>query len=81
MEKAYMCPSCGNQLLKVTIVENGKDVDKYYCDICDTSYDESKLISKKKVHLIKKTAAPKKVKRKKRARKSSKATKSQQKKV
>lgn len=64
MEKAYSCPACGNQLLKVTIVEDGKDVEKYYCDICDTSYDESKLKPVRDVKLIKKTSIYKKNKKK-----------------
>lgn len=64
MEKAYTCPTCGNQLLKVTIVEDGKDVEKYYCDICDTSYDESKLKPVKDVKLIKKTSVSEKSKKK-----------------
>lgn len=60
-----MCPACSNQLLKVTIIEDGKDVEKYYCDICDTSYDEPELEpNNKNVKLIKKTPISKKNKKK-----------------
>ncbi|HOJ15655.1 MAG: hypothetical protein KBH94_01940 [Caldisericia bacterium] len=72
MEKSYTCPKCGNQLLKVKIVEDEKDIEKYYCDICDNSYDESKLKPNKNVKLIKKTSFSKSSNKKKSTKKSNK---------
>jgi transcription elongation factor Elf1 len=48
MEKSYNCPSCGNLLLKVVTIENDMEIEKYYCDICSTSYLEVDLIVKDK---------------------------------
>jgi len=56
-------------------VEEGRDVEKYYCDICDTSYDESELIPKKKVYLIEKTPDTKKIYKRNKSKKSSKSRK------
>ncbi len=69
MEKTYTCPSCGSQLLKVTTIENGKDVEKYYCDICGDSYDESELIQKDEINLIKKSTKLQETKQEKKAKK------------
>jgi len=49
MEKSYNCPSCSNQLLKVVTIEDNIELEKYYCDICNTSYLESDLVSKEKI--------------------------------
>jgi hypothetical protein len=48
MEKLYYCPVCSNPLLKITIVEEDEDVDKYICDICDVTYTEADLNPSKK---------------------------------
>ena len=49
MEKSYSCPSCSNQLLKVVTIEDNIEIEKYYCDICSTSYLEIELVSKEKI--------------------------------
>lgn len=76
MEKSYICPSCGYHLLKVTIIENGNDIEKYYCDICNNSYYESELISNDKVKLIKDFPSTKTAKKVKRGRKPNSSKKS-----
>lgn len=43
MEKLYNCPVCCNPLLRITTVEDGNDIDKYICDICNVSYSEEEL--------------------------------------
>lgn len=48
MEKTYFCPSCGNSLLKITTIEDGEDIDKFICDICDLTYFEEDLNPSKK---------------------------------
>ena len=50
MEKTYFCPSCGNLLLKITTLEEGEDVDKFVCDICDISYSDGDLNPSKKMN-------------------------------
>lgn len=70
MEKTYTCPSCGSQLLKVTTIENGRDVEKYYCDICGNSYDESELIQKDEINLIRKPSKLQETKQEKKTKKS-----------
>ena len=48
MEKFFTCPVCSNTLLKIVRVENGNDVERYYCNICNLSYRFSDLKSKGK---------------------------------
>ena len=48
MEKLFYCPMCSNPLLKITTIEDGNDVDKYICDICDVSYTEEEVNPSKK---------------------------------
>jgi transcription elongation factor Elf1 len=48
MNRTYACPECGNMLLKITKVENGQDIDNYYCDICSISFKLKELENPKK---------------------------------
>jgi len=48
MEKFFTCPICSNTLLKIVRVEEGKDVEYYYCNICSLSYSLSDLTAKEK---------------------------------
>ncbi len=48
MEKTFYCPSCSNPLLKITMIEEGEDVEKFICDICDISYSEEQVNPSKK---------------------------------
>lgn len=50
MEKFFTCPICSNTLLKIIRVEDGKDVDYYYCNICSLTYSLNDLkIAMKKI--------------------------------
>jgi len=53
MEKLYSCPECRNPLLRITTVEEGEDIDRYVCDICNVSYTEEDLNPSKKAKKIK----------------------------
>jgi len=53
MEKFFTCPVCSNTLLKIVRVEEGKDVEHYYCNICSSTYTLHDLKNKQKK--IKKT--------------------------
>ena len=48
MEKFFSCPICSNTLLKIVRVEDGKDVEHYYCNICSLSYTLTELKAKLK---------------------------------
>ena len=48
MEKFFTCPVCSNTLLKIVRVEDGKDVEYYYCNICSLSYSLFDLTTKEK---------------------------------
>lgn len=48
MEKFFTCPVCSNTLLKIVRVEDGKDVEHYYCNICSLSYTLNELKAKLK---------------------------------
>ncbi|MCE5223532.1 hypothetical protein LLG10_05005 [bacterium] len=48
MEKFFTCPICSNTLLKIVRVEDGKDVEHYYCNICSLTYSLSDLKAKEK---------------------------------